>query len=63
MGGTIREICVKPGDTVKLGTKVLVLEAMKMENDITSDKDGVVKRILVAPNQVVATNAQLIEFE
>ena len=63
MGGTIREICVKPGDTVKLGTKVLVLEAMKMENDITSDKEGVVKRILVQPNQVVGTNAQLIEFE
>ncbi|RPH32536.1 MAG: acetyl-CoA carboxylase biotin carboxyl carrier protein subunit [Bacteroidales bacterium] len=40
--GVILEMHVKPGDHVKVGQKLLVLEAMKMENNIDSDKDGVV---------------------
>ncbi|MDE6716129.1 MAG: carboxylase, partial [Muribaculaceae bacterium] len=63
MGGKIISIDVKPGDKVKLGDKMLVYEAMKMENDLTSECDGVVKRLLVAPGDVVATNQPLVEFE
>ena len=63
MGGRVIEIAVKPGDAVKRGQKLLVYEAMKMENDIEADTNGVVKRIFVAPDQVVATNDLLIEFE
>lgn len=63
MGGTVIEVDVKPGDVVKINDKVLVYEAMKMENDILSDKSGTVKRVLVAPGQVVATNQPMIEFE
>lgn len=63
MGGRIVEIKVKPGDKIKFGQTMLVYEAMKMENDLSSEIDGTVKRILVAPDQVVATDQALIEYE
>lgn len=63
MGGTIIEIDVKPGDKVKAGQKLLVYEAMKMENDLESEIDGVVKQVLVQNGDVVGTNQDLIEFE
>ncbi len=63
MGGTIIEIDVKPGDKVKVGQKVLVYEAMKMENDLESELDGIVKQVLVKNGDVVATNQDLIEYE
>ena len=63
MGGTIIEIDVKPGDKVKFGQKMLVYEAMKMENDLESEIDGIVKQILVKEGDVVATNQDLVEFE
>ncbi len=63
MGGTVLEIKVKAGDKVNAGDIVMVYEAMKMENDLNSDKSGVVKRILVGENDVIATDQALIEFE
>ncbi len=63
MGGRVIEINVKPGDAVKKGQTVLVYEAMKMENDVPAEKDGVVKRLLVKPNDVVVNDQVLIEFE
>ena len=63
MGGRVVEIAVKPGQAVKKGDVLLVYEAMKMENDINSEIEGVVKRVLVAPDQVVATDQPLVEFE
>ncbi|MBD5203943.1 MAG: biotin/lipoyl-binding protein [Bacteroidales bacterium] len=62
MGGTVLEINVKPGDTVAPGQVVLKYEAMKMENDLACDKGGVVKRVLVAEGEVMATDQPLIEF-
>ena len=41
------DVFVKEGDAVKAGQKILLLEAMKMENNIESDKDGVVKSVRV----------------
>ncbi len=63
MGGTVIEIDVKPGDKVKLHQKLLVYEAMKMENDLESEIEGVVKQVLVKVGDVVATDQNLIEFE
>lgn len=63
MGGTIVEIDVKPGDTVKKNDKLLVYEAMKMENDLYAEHPGTVKRVLVEPGQVVSTGQPMIEFE
>ena len=57
------EIKVKVGDTIKEGQEVLILEAMKMENVITSDYAGTVKQILVETGENVPTDAPLIEVE
>ena len=59
--GRICKINVKEGDTVAKGQEVVVLEAMKMENSITSETAGRVKRILVKEGDNVAENAPLIE--
>ncbi len=45
--GVILDILVREGDAVKVGQTLLVLEAMKMENNIDSDRDGVVKEVKV----------------
>lgn len=63
MGGRIIEINVKAGDTVKKGQVMLVYEAMKMENDLEADRDLKVKRVFVNVDDVVGTDAPLIEFE
>ncbi len=63
MGGRIINVNVKPGDKVKPNEILLVYEAMKMENDVTSEKEAVVRQVLVKPGDVVGTDAPLIEFE
>ncbi len=60
--GTIVNIFVKEGDTVKVGQKLMILEAMKMENNIDSDKDGKVISIPVRPGQSVMEGDTLIEI-
>lgn len=62
MPGLVLRIMAKVGDQVKKGDALLVLEAMKMENVIKADGDGVVKRIAVEPKQVVEKNTLLIEL-
>ena len=57
MNGTIVDVKVKVGDKVSNGTVIAVLEAMKMENDIVSDKDGVVASINVNKGDSVETGA------
>jgi biotin carboxyl carrier protein len=51
--GTIIAISVAKGDKVSIGQKLLVLEAMKMENNINSDKEGVVSEIKVKKGESV----------
>ena len=63
MGGRIVSVNVKDGQAVKKGDLLLVYEAMKMENDVEAEKDAVVKRVLVKTDDVVGTDAPLIEFE
>ena len=63
MGGTVVEIHVKPGDKVKKGQSVLMYEAMKMQNEIESEGEYTVKRILVKTGDVVQTGQPMIEFE
>ena len=63
MGGSIISVAVQPGAAVKKGQALLVYEAMKMENTVNSEREGVIKRVFVQPGQVVATNAVLVEFE
>lgn len=63
MGGRIICVNVKPGDKVKPNEVLLVYEAMKMENDVTSENEAVIRQVLVQPGDVVGTDAPLIEFE
>ncbi len=59
MPGTINDVCVKPGDRVKKGTVLLVLEAMKMENEIMASRDCVVKTISVSKGDSVDSGTLL----
>lgn len=63
MGGRVIDVRVKPGQRVKKGDIVMVYEAMKMENDVEAPEDGVVKRIFAHVDDVVGTDALLVEFE
>ncbi len=58
MPGTVLKLAVANGSTVKKGDKILVLEAMKMENDINASADGVVT-FTVNAGDSVETGAQL----
>jgi biotin carboxyl carrier protein len=62
MPGLILDLKVAPGDIVKKGDVVLILEAMKMENSIKSPGDGVVKEVKVSLKQSVEKNQVLIQF-
>jgi acetyl-CoA/propionyl-CoA carboxylase biotin carboxyl carrier protein len=55
MQGTIVKVLVKVGDAVEVGQPVVVLEAMKMENNVNADKDGTVSEVKVEPGQSVGT--------
>ena len=61
--GTIITVLVKPGDKVTMGQKLLTMEAMKMENNVLSEKDGTVKVVNVKPGMTVAQNEVLVEIE
>lgn len=61
--GTVIQIAVNVGDKVTKGQELLVLEAMKMENSITSDYDGVVKQILCNVGDAVPANVPMIDIE
>jgi biotin carboxyl carrier protein len=61
--GTIITVLIKAGDKVALGQKLLTMEAMKMENNVLAEKDGVVKVVHVKPGQAVAQNDVLVEIE
>ena len=63
MPGTILRVNKAAGDAVKAGEAVVVLEAMKMENDISSPEDGVIKSIAVNKGDTVASGQFLFEVE
>jgi biotin carboxyl carrier protein len=58
--GVILDIFVKEGDNVKPGQHILMLEAMKMENNIDADKEGVIKEIRVQRNDSVMEGDVLV---
>lgn len=60
--GILRSYNVKPGDRVKNGDTVLVLEAMKMENNIFAERDGVVVELLGQIGTAVLEGDQLISL-
>lgn len=63
MPGKIIEIFVKPGDSVKANKPLLIMEAMKMENEMRSSHDVKVKEVCVKQGDSVESGAVLIKFE
>jgi len=61
--GVVLDIFVSVGDTVKIGQRVFLLEAMKMENNIDADKEGTVKEIRVQHNASVMEGDILLVIE
>jgi acetyl-CoA/propionyl-CoA carboxylase biotin carboxyl carrier protein len=60
--GTVVRVNLKPGDQVQRGQTVCVVEAMKMENDVTAHRDGAVTSILAAPGAAVRIGDPLAEI-
>ncbi len=63
MPGKVVRVNLAPGDTVGVGQGVVVVEAMKMENEIPSPIDGVVKEVAVSEGQTVEAGARLFVVE
>ncbi len=61
--GTIFKIKTKEGETVKKGQVIMILEAMKMENNILAEKDGIINKILVVEGNAVLQGDILAEIE
>jgi biotin carboxyl carrier protein len=61
--GVIQAIHVAPGQRVQRGDRLVVLEAMKMQNDLTAREDGVVAAVHVALNQMVTKGQLILELE
>ena len=62
MPGKVVAVLVEPGTVVALGQGVVVVEAMKMENELTAAIAGVVRKVLVKPGQIVETDERLVEI-
>lgn len=58
--GIVVEVCVAEGQAVKAGQKVAVLEAMKMENEIQAESDGVVSKVHVKAGDTVPEGAEIV---
>ncbi len=63
MPGAVVAIRVKPGDVVHAGQSVVVLEAMKMQNELTAHSGGVVAEILVAEKAAVSAGQALVRLK
>ena len=63
MPGKIVQVEVKEGDRVAPGSGLLIIEAMKMENEIRSEGTGIVRAIRVKPGDAVERDAVLIEID
>ena len=63
MPGLVIDVKVKPGDHVEVGTPLVVMEAMKMQNELVSDIEGTVRQILTSPQQAVESGARLMEID
>lgn len=60
--GTIIEVKVSPGDKVKMGDKLLIMEAMKMENNINSDREGTILSVKIKAGDSVLEGDLLVEI-
>ena len=59
MQGTVLKLEVAEGDTVEAGQVVAVVEAMKMENEITAHRAGTVSELAVAPGEAIGAGQRV----
>ena len=60
--GVILSVAVSPNQSVNKGQTLLVIEAMKLENEIVADQDGVIETVFVNVGQTVDNNQPLIKY-
>ncbi|MBQ4370954.1 MAG: biotin/lipoyl-binding protein [Firmicutes bacterium] len=58
--GTVLDVKVATGDAVKKGQVLMIIEAMKMENEVLANSDGVIKQVVVSKGQSVKTGDALV---
>jgi len=63
MPGLVLDVLIKSGDEVKSGDKLIVLEAMKMENILRSPCDGIIKKVFAEKGKAVEKNQVLVSYE
>jgi biotin carboxyl carrier protein len=63
MPGRVLKVLVAEGDEVHAGRPLVVVEAMKMENELSAARDGKVKKVFVSPGATVDGGAKLVELE
>jgi acetyl/propionyl-CoA carboxylase alpha subunit len=63
MPGNVVKVMVEEGDEVVAGQSIVVVEAMKMENEVKSGTDGTVKKVNVAAGDSVGTSEVMVEIE
>jgi 3-methylcrotonyl-CoA carboxylase alpha subunit len=62
MAGKVIRVFVQPGDQVKAGATLVIIEAMKMEQQIVAPRDGVVSRVLCREGEQVTAGMELVVF-
>jgi biotin carboxyl carrier protein len=63
MPGNVVKVMVAEGDEVTVGQSIVVVEAMKMENEVRSGVDGTVRKVNVAAGDSVGTSEVMVEIE
>jgi len=62
MPGLLVRVSVQPGEDIKVGQELAVVEAMKMENVLRAERDGVIAAIHAEPGSNLAVDAKILEF-
>jgi propionyl-CoA carboxylase alpha chain len=62
MPGLLREVAVKPGQAVKAGERLAVIEAMKMENILRAERDGVIGKVSAQQGESLTVDQIILEF-
>ena len=63
MPGLLVDVAVQPGQKVLAGEKLAVIEAMKMENILLAQQDGIVAKVAASKGESLAVDQVILEFE